>query len=76
MPDRAHPGDDMCLAARPITGLVLYNNIYVLVQTIQEAAQPIKREVFQLTAHQRRHLGLVNAENVGSRRLAQAAAAG
>jgi len=63
----------MRLTAPPVAGLVLYNNMYVLVQTIQEAAQPIKREVFQLTAHQRRHLGLVNAENVGSHCLAQAA---
>jgi hypothetical protein len=66
----------MRLAACPVAGLVLYNNIYVLVQAVKEAAQPIEREVFQLTAHQRRHLGLVNAENVGSRRLSQAAAAG
>ncbi len=43
--------------------LVLHHNIDIFVEAIEETAEPIEREVFQLSPYKRRYFGLVNAEN-------------
>jgi len=43
----------MGLAMGAAAGLVFHHNIDVLVEVVQETAEPIKREVFQLPPHQR-----------------------
>lgn len=71
MPDGVSPEDDMGLAVRAAAGLILHDNIHVPARVVEEAAKPIEREVLQLPAHKRGHLGLVNTEKSGSRSLAQ-----
>jgi hypothetical protein len=45
-----------------VARLILHHDVDIFVQAIKETAEPIEREVFQLSPYERRYFGLVNAE--------------